>query len=203
MQASQQKGSVNQFGTYSCSSYQQSQTDQGSDYGSVSTSDMRINNHIWPALNEARKEARCSDFSCSSTVTLDMLAERNRGPRSSKPKFHTTDRYAADKSKSGTTHILSEPYNRLDFVTNYRDAKFFIIKSYGEDNVHKSIKYGIWASTPNGNKKLNTAYHEAKEKSWTCPIFLLFSVIHYISLNVGGMFTRKSLWHSYNNFNLF
>jgi hypothetical protein len=61
-------------------------------------------------------------------------------------------------------------------VTEYKDAKFFIIKSYSEDNVHKSIKYGVWASTPNGNRKLDTAYHEAKDKQDPCPVFLLFSV---------------------------
>ena len=32
-----------------------------------------------------------------------------------------------------------------------RNAKFFVIKSYGEDDVHKSIKYKLWASTKRGN----------------------------------------------------
>lgn len=59
---------------------------------------------------------------------------------------------------------------------NYSDAKFYVIKSYSEDDVHKSIKYSVWTSTPNGNKKLDAAYQEAKEKSGDCPVFLLFSV---------------------------
>ncbi|CAA7406993.1 unnamed protein product [Spirodela intermedia] len=69
-----------------------------------------------------------------------------------------------------------ESYNNPDFKTEYDDARFFIIKSYSEDNVHKSIKYGVWASTPNGNKKLDGAYSEAKGKGAECPVFLLFSV---------------------------
>ena len=72
--------------------------------------------------------------------------------------------------------IHDESYNQPDFVIEYEDAKFFIIKSYSEDNVHKSIKYGVWASTPNGNRKLDTTYREAKEKQDPCPVFLLFSV---------------------------
>lgn len=64
----------------------------------------------------------------------------------------------------------------------YTDAKFFIIKSYSEDDVHKSIKYSVWASTPNGNKKLAAGYQEAQEKSGGCPVFLLFSV------NTSGQF---------------
>ncbi|KAF9613312.1 hypothetical protein IFM89_006822 [Coptis chinensis] len=39
-----------------------------------------------------------------------------------------------------------------------------------EDDVHKSIKYSLWASTPNGNKKLNAGYQEAQEKSGDCRV---------------------------------
>ncbi|KAM3740856.1 hypothetical protein ACB098_08G131100 [Castanea mollissima] len=70
-----------------------------------------------------------------------------------------------------------EQFNREDFPGDCTDAKFFIIKSYSEDDVHKSIKYNVWASTPNGNKKLQAAYQEAG-----CPVFLLFSV------NTSGQF---------------
>lgn len=86
-----------------------------------------------------------------------------------------------------TALVQNESYNRSDFLTEYKDAKFFIIKSYSEDNVHKSIKYGVWASTPNGNKKLDAAYHEATEKQDTCPVFLLFSVNISFSTFAGNM----------------
>ncbi|KAH9288489.1 hypothetical protein KI387_032606 [Taxus chinensis] len=71
-------------------------------------------------------------------------------------------------------------YNRSDFITKYHDAKFFVIKSYSEDDIHKSIKYNVWASTPNGNQKLNQAYQDAQlragDKPGGCPIFFFFSV---------------------------
>ncbi|KAL8142859.1 hypothetical protein V2J09_015891 [Rumex salicifolius] len=67
-------------------------------------------------------------------------------------------------------------YNKGDFPENYSEAKFFVIKSYSEDDVHKSIKYNVWSSTPNGNKKLEAAYQEAQAKPGGCPVFLLFSV---------------------------
>ncbi|XP_078161322.1 uncharacterized protein LOC144556760 isoform X2 [Carex rostrata] len=71
-------------------------------------------------------------------------------------------------------------YNKAEFVTDYTCARFFVIKSYSEDDVHKSIKYGVWSSTPNGNKKLSSAYEEAQRISVNngvkCPIFLFFSV---------------------------
>ncbi|KAL4590101.1 hypothetical protein LXL04_003020 [Taraxacum kok-saghyz] len=96
--------------------------------------------------------------------------DRNRGPRASKPK--------GEQQTEGKTDL----YNRPDFVTNYENAKFFVIKSFSEDNVHKSIKYGVWASTPLGNRKLDAAYQEAKESESSCPVFLFFSV------NASGQF---------------
>lgn len=54
-----------------------------------------------------------------------------------------------------------------------RYARFFVIKSYSEDDVHKSIKYGVWASTDTGNRRLDATYREAAHKG---PIYLFFSV---------------------------
>ena len=72
-------------------------------------------------------------------------------------------------------------YNKEDFQVSYESAKFFVIKSYSEDDVHKSIKYNVWSSTPNGNKRLDEAFRKAQEKSESvsspCPIFFFFSVI--------------------------
>ncbi|XP_074307054.1 YTH domain-containing protein ECT4-like isoform X2 [Silene latifolia] len=75
-----------------------------------------------------------------------------------------------------------EQYNKDDFPESFKDVRFFVIKSYSEDDIHKSIKYNVWASTPNGNKKLDAAYQEAKGKPDDCPVFLLFSV------NASGQF---------------
>ncbi|XP_039007030.1 YTH domain-containing protein ECT3-like isoform X2 [Hibiscus syriacus] len=176
-----QKGSFNGLGScsgFNSRGYSGNQSDQSACHGIVSTSSLGISGHNWPTLDEARQGGSCNDFSCSCTVTLDTLSERNRGPRAFKPKTHiTTKGYIVDSCKNGTANdITNGLYNRQNFATDYEGAKFFVIKSYSEDNVHKSIKYGVWASTPMGNKKLDTAYHEAKAKQGTWPVFLLFSV---------------------------
>lgn len=48
-----------------------------------------------------------------------------------------------------------------------------MIKSYTEDDVHKSLKYEIWSSTDPGNKRLDKAF---KENAGRGPIYLFFSV---------------------------
>lgn len=130
------------------------------------------------ANDKSRRRGKGNSSLCSCNGTPDFLSEQNRGPRATRPKNSITEQNSShdgtkEKSIVGPDRGL---YNKPDFVTEYKDAKFFIIKSYSEDNVHKSIKYGVWASTANGNRKLDSSYREAKRNGDPCPIFLFFSV---------------------------
>ena len=64
-------------------------------------------------------------------------------------------------------------YNPKDFDWNLKNGRVFIIKSYSEDDIHRSIKYNIWCSTEHGNKRLDAAYRSLGAKG---PLYLLFSV---------------------------
>jgi len=64
-------------------------------------------------------------------------------------------------------------YNPKEFNMNPKGARYFIIKSYSEDDIHRSIKYSIWCSTEHGNKRLDAAYREREGKG---PLYLFFSV---------------------------
>ncbi|KAL5220423.1 hypothetical protein ABZP36_025136 [Zizania latifolia] len=80
----------------------------------------------------------------------------------------------------GTIVIRPDQYNSDDLRVDYPFAKFFVIKSIGEADVHKSIKYGVWSSSSSGNCKLDSAFRDAdriaKRNSTKCPVFLFFSV---------------------------
>lgn len=70
--------------------------------------------------------------------------------------------------------LLSENrYNPTDFSMSVSNARFFVIKSYAEDDIHRSIKYSIWTSTEHGNRRLDQAFRDQKTKG---NIYLLFSV---------------------------
>ncbi|TVU04584.1 hypothetical protein EJB05_47702 [Eragrostis curvula] len=125
------------------------------------------------SIDKGRRRGRGNALICSCNGPLDFLNEQSRGPRATRPKKQPDGDIKDEKPSNGPNREL---YNRPDFVTEYKHARFFIIKSYSEDNVHKSIKYGVWASTANGNKKLDSAYREAQDKEEHSPIFLLFSV---------------------------
>ncbi|KAG2640193.1 YTH domain-containing protein ECT1-like [Panicum virgatum] len=146
----------------------------------------------WNGLYDGKYRPRSRDngYYAYGNGSLDGFNELKRGPRSGLYKSQqwlgaTTEVPAKEQdlpATNGSHAAVKNQYNLPDFAETYSDAKFFIIKSYSEDDVHKSIKYNVWASTPNGNKKLDAAYQEAKEKSCESPVFLLFSV------NASGQF---------------
>ena len=79
-----------------------------------------------------------------------------------------------DTGKDGLEKLrAAHEYNPKDpSVVKLNDARFFVIKSYSEDDIHRSIKYSVWTSTEHGNKRLDTAYREQRGK----PIYMFFSV---------------------------
>ncbi|KAG8376308.1 hypothetical protein BUALT_Bualt09G0049800 [Buddleja alternifolia] len=137
------------------------------------------------ATDKGGRRERDRDAVSISTDTLGMLSDRNRGPRASKPKTKSSleEGSLSDiKDVESTSGFHVDHFNSPDFITDYELAKFFVIKSFSEDNVHKSIKYSVWASTPLGNRKLDAAYREAKETESAGHVFLFFSV------NASGQF---------------
>ncbi|PWN93795.1 YTH-domain-containing protein [Acaromyces ingoldii] len=75
--------------------------------------------------------------------------------------------------------IQAKGYNPTSIDLNPANTRFFVIKSYTEDDVQRSLKYEIWASTEKGNARLDKAFRESiegKEESQRGRILLFFSV---------------------------
>jgi signal recognition particle GTPase len=53
------------------------------------------------------------------------------------------------------------------------NSRFYIIKSFSEEDVHKAIKYNVWSSTKTGNQTLSNSYRATKEKGGF--VYLFFS----------------------------
>ncbi|RUS83516.1 hypothetical protein EGW08_008695 [Elysia chlorotica] len=84
---------------------------------------------------------------------------------------------SANATASAANPVLDQlkynNYNPKEFNLNPKSARFFIIKSYSEDDIHRSIKYNIWCSTEHGNKRLDSAFREREGKG---PVYLIYSV---------------------------
>lgn len=68
--------------------------------------------------------------------------------------------------------IMKNHYNPAEYSNPSEGSRFFVIKSYSEDDIHRSIKYEIWCSTDHGNRRLDQAFSSTDKKK----IFLLYSV---------------------------
>ncbi|KAM8966282.1 YTH domain-containing family protein 3 isoform 1-T1 [Pelodytes ibericus] len=113
------------------------------------------------------------------------VAPRNRGVGFNQNSVSGNDNYSLgvvpiSSSPSGVeVHPVLEKlkainnYNPKDFDWSLKNGRVFIIKSYSEDDIHRSIKYSIWCSTEHGNKRLDAAYRSLNAKG---PLYLLFSV---------------------------
>ncbi|GFZ11587.1 evolutionarily conserved C-terminal region 6 [Actinidia rufa] len=139
--------------------------------------------HGWP-MEKIRSKFHFGRVANDVNGSRDALIEQNRGPRTIKSKNHLAVKAyttrTGESDTQGNIIIYTDQYNKVDFSADYVNAKFFVIKSYSEDDVHKGIKYNVWSSTTNGNKKLQSAYEDARRiaagEPRGCPIFLFFSV---------------------------
>ena len=90
--------------------------------------------------------------------------------------------YIQNNSKNRMKKYISMAYPHLIDINTKNsnilkeintDCKFFIIKSFTEEDIHKSIKYGVWSSSAKGNKTLSEAFKNTKEKDSF--VYLFFS----------------------------
>lgn len=82
---------------------------------------------------------------------------------------------AAAKVEVVANLLQEHLYNPSELdLSRVDNARFFVIKSYSEDDIHRSIKYEIWCSTEHGNKRLDQAFHEREKEGGV--VYLLFSV---------------------------
>ena len=78
-------------------------------------------------------------------------------------------------------YIYSNYKNLIDINTKNskitqeinENCQFFVIKSFSEEDVHKSIKYGVWSSSKTGNITLSNAFNMTKSKNGN--VYLFFS----------------------------
>ena len=103
----------------------------------------------------------------------------SNGPSSTHPNSGGANSTTVTGPASGSPNPVLEKlrmanqYNQKEFNLPLKGARYFVIKSYSEDDIHRSIKYSIWCSTEHGNKNLDAAYRERESKG---PVYLLYSV---------------------------
>ena len=141
--------------------------------GSSNNWDNKNSNSNKPASATPRTAwsgSRAAKPSSTTSVTSGSSAAATSNVSSGTTSSETS---ASVNNTNGTNNTPVHDYNPKDFNMNPKGARFFVIKSYSEDDIHRSIKYGIWCSTDHGNKRLDGAFRERESKG---PVYLFFSV---------------------------
>ncbi|XP_078426536.1 YTH domain-containing protein 1 isoform X6 [Cetorhinus maximus] len=86
---------------------------------------------------------------------------RERDPRERSEKKH-------EKLSSSVRAVRKDQTSKLKYIL--RDARFFLIKSNNHENVSLAKAKGVWSTLPVNEKKLNTAFRDARS------VILVFSV---------------------------
>ncbi|KAF2320045.1 hypothetical protein GH714_022473 [Hevea brasiliensis] len=85
------------------------------------------------------------------------------------------------KEELGIT-LQRDQYNLPDLKMSSQTQSSVLSNLTIEDDNHKSIKYDVWASTPNGNNKLGAAFRDAERRS-----VIIFSNHNFRSMEVDNM----------------
>lgn len=93
-------------------------------------------------------------------------------PSQPQPQAKTSPKEEKPKGKIIDELNMKNHYNPVEYSNPPEGSRFFVIKSYSEDDIHRSIKYEIWCSTDHGNRRLDQAFSSSEKKK----IYLLYSV---------------------------
>jgi hypothetical protein len=103
----------------------------------------------------------------------NLNQNRQNYMQSQTSKHNDMDMEQLEQQENSLMTKYQHQYNPKEFNLVPKGARFFVIKSYSEDDVHRSIKYNIWCSTEHGNRRLDQAFREREGKG---PVYLFFSV---------------------------
>ena len=106
----------------------------------------------------------------SNRYPSQFQSPQNYNPFMQQQMLYRTEMYICSRYRNLIDINIknSSLYEKID-----SNSKFFIIKSFSEEDVHKSIKYGVWSSSKNGNLTLSKAFELTKEKNGN--VYLIFS----------------------------
>ncbi|XP_004524231.2 YTH domain-containing family protein 2 [Ceratitis capitata] len=130
----------------------------------------RSDNNVVNNVYQSRISERRNNYTRSEQQSAARDVEQNFEPSS------TADELSPEASNAVLEKLYDKNnYNPMEIDLNIASsARFFVIKSYSEDDIHRSIKYEIWCSTDHGNKRLDDAFKERQKEG--AQLLLFFSV---------------------------
>lgn len=130
-----------------------------------------------PPARDWSAEPTTKDWSASPPPPIEWEGDRNEEQDTEAVADEDQNEESAEDDALMQELIRKNNYNPAKFEIETEGARYFVIKSYSEDDIHRSIKYSIWCSTERGNKKLDQAFRDQQTRNGVQrPIYLFYSV---------------------------
>ncbi|GLD96297.1 hypothetical protein PINS_up004980 [Pythium insidiosum] len=106
--------------------------------------------------------------------TTTTLSKKKRRPVKLAPRFSRDAAVASCNTDPRAAEMNGENVRLLRELFTTSTCRCFIIKSFSDANLHKSLKYGVWSSTYTTNMLLDQVFQS--DFSAVRPVLLFFSV---------------------------
>ena len=111
-------------------------------------------------------------------ITLVCLSEKQLDENANqiyyKPEFATLPSYDSEDALRGkftSLHI----FNKEHLMYEFQNAIFYVIRSKKIDDIHKAVKYGVWTSSPQNNKRIEESFYHKQNQNGN--IFFVYTFI--------------------------
>ena len=146
----------------------ENQKEHQNQYQGNQNNQSRDNNHYYQKKGYRRGNYRGSNNNFRGKGNFQQNQFRNQpqnrqymNPYYAQEMIYRTEMYIYTKYR----HLIDINVKSNGLSKKLTDSSsFYVIKSFSEENVHKSIKYGVWSSSKNGNQTLTNSYNLAQGK---------------------------------------
>lgn len=90
-----------------------------------------------------------------------------------KPEYLALNSYDNEDQIRDKFPVLRN-FNREHQLYEFQNANYFVIRSKKTDDIHKAVKYGVWTSLPQNNKKIEESFYHKRNQGGNTFFFFTF-----------------------------
>lgn len=112
-------------------------------------------------------------MSTTSVQLLEKQLDENANEIYYKPDFLTAPSYDNEDFLRERFPVLKN-FNRERNLHEFSNANYYVIRSKKTDDIHKAVKYGVWTSSPQNNKKIEDAFYNKMHQNGSTLFFFTY-----------------------------
>lgn len=124
----------------------------------------RLNSDVPEFIPSSQAQNDGNNHQTSIKSLIDLLVQLNTN-YTFNHKFKRLNKYNDIRTIKNSFSPLERINNAFRKIEMYQNAYYFVMRSTTYDDIHKAMKYGVWTSTPNNNKKIDSLFKQAVKEN--------------------------------------